>query len=229
MDFPKVFEGLYRAPDTGPPPETSGLSPSVLAQVRASTVKVQGKACSQIQDGSGFVVAPNTVVTNAHVVAGEKTTEIIRPDRSRAKATVTLFDPARDLAVLRVDRLGLNALPVVEETLDQGALGAVFGHPGGQAQVADTPSKVNRRVQAVGRDLYDRRPTTRDVFILAARLAPGYSGGPLVTTGGQVAGVAFAIAPDRDGVAYALTDVELREALQADRGVAQSTGPCVSG
>lgn len=229
VDFPKVFEGLYRAPETGPPPETSGLSPSVLARVQASTVKVEGKACSRVQDGSGFVVAADTVVTNAHVVAGEKTTEIIRPDRSRAKATVTLFDPARDLAVLRVDRLGLNPLPLVEETLDEGALGAVLGHPGGQARVADTPSKVNRRVKAVGRDLYDRRATTRDVFILAARLAPGYSGGPLVTTGGRVAGVAFAIAPDRDGVAYALTDVELRAALQADRGVAQSTGPCVSG
>jgi len=229
VNFPKVFEGLYRAPETGPPPPTSGLSPPVLAQVRASTVKVEGKACSRIQDGSGFVVAANTVVTNAHVVAGEQTTEIIRPDRSRAKATVTLFDPARDLAVLRVDRLGLNPLPVVEETLEEGALGAVFGHPGGQAQVEDTPGKVNRRVKAVGRDIYDRRSTTRDVFILAARLAPGYSGGPLVTTGGRVAGVAFAIAPDRDGVAYALTDVELRGALQADRGVAQSTGPCVSG
>ncbi len=229
VNFPKVFEGLYRAPETGPPPPTSGLSPPVLSQVRASTVKVEGKACSRVQDGSGFVVAANTVVTNAHVVAGEQTTEVIRPDRSRAKATVTLFDPARDLAVLRVDRLGLNPLPVVEETLEEGSLGAVLGHPGGQARVADTPSKVNGRVKAVGRDLYDRRSTTRDVFILAARLAPGYSGGPLVTTDGRVAGVAFAIAPDRDGVAYALTDVELRGALKADRGVAQSTGPCIPG
>jgi len=229
VDFPQVFEGLYRAPETGPPPAASGLSAAVLDQVKASTVKVEGKACSRIQDGSGFVVAPNTVVTNAHVVAGEKTTEVIRPDRKRVKATVTVFDSARDLAVLAVDGLGLNPLPIVGKSAEQGDVGAVLGHPGGQTPIAVAPSKINRRVQAVGRDLYDRRSTTRDVFILASRLAPGYSGGPLVNTTGEVTGVAFAIAPDRDGVAYALTDTELREALATNKNTQQSTGPCVSG
>ncbi len=229
VNFPKVFEGLYRAPAAGPPPAASGLTPAVLAQVEASTVKVEGKACSRIQDGSGFVVASNTVVTNAHVVAGERATEVIRPNGSRARATVTMFDPARDLAVLRVDGLGLSPLPVVARTAAEGAEGAVLGHPGGQPQIAVAPSKVTRRVKAVGRDLYDRRATTRDIFILAARLAPGYSGGPLVNSAGEIAGVAFAIAPDRDGVAYALTDVELRGALQANGGATQPTGPCLVG
>lgn len=227
--FPRVFEGLYRAPETGPPPASSGLSQAVLDQAKASTVRVEGKACSRIQDGSGFVVAPDTVVTNAHVVAGQRSTEVVRPDRTRAKATVTVFDAARDLAVLKVPGLGLRPLAVVTSTEDEGAQGVVLGHPGGQVPVALAPSKVNRRVQAVGRDLYDRRPTTRDVFIMASRLAPGYSGGPFVNTRGQVAGVAFAIAPDREGVAYALTDVELKKALGANRGVAQSTGPCLAG
>jgi len=229
VDFPKVFEGLYRAPETGPPPAASGLPAGVLDQVKASTVKVEGKACSRIQDGSGVVVAPNTVVTNAHVVAGEKATEVIRPDGRRVKATVTVFDSDRDLAVLRADGLGLNPLVIVAKTAGEGDQGAVLGHPGGQDPIAVAPSKINRRVQAAGRDLYDRRSTTRDVFILAARLAPGYSGGPLVSTEGQIAGVAFAIAPDRDGVSYALADTELRAALGANKGTPQSTGPCVSG
>ena len=227
-DFPRVFEGLDRAPEAGPPPESSGLSEAVLDQTTASTVRVEGKACSRIQDGSGWVVATDTVVTNAHVVAGERSTEVIRPDRSRVKATVTLFDANRDLAILKAPGLGLRPLQLVDSTLEEGAQGAVLGHPGGQVPVAVAPSKVNRRVDAVGRDLYDRRATTRDVFILASRLAPGYSGGPFVTTTGKVAGVAFAIAPDRDGVAYALTDVEVREALQANRGVPQSTGTCLA-
>ena len=227
-DFPRVFEGLRRAEDTGPPPENSGLAPAVLERVKASTVKIEGKACSRTQDGSGFVVGPDTVVTNAHVVAGEKSTDVIRPNRSRVKATVTVFDAGRDLAVLRAPGLGLRPLPVVGETLKAGDQGAVLGHPGGQTPIAIAPSKVNRRVQAVGRDLYDRRPTTRDVFIMASRLAPGYSGGPLVNTNGEVAGVAFAIAPDRDGVAYALTEVELGQAMKADRGTPQSTGPCLA-
>ena len=228
-DFPRVFEGLYRAPEAGPPPESSGLPEPVLARMKASTVRVEGKACSRIQDGSGWVVANDTVMTNAHVVAGEKSTEVIKPNRGRVKATVTLFDANRDLAILRAPGLGLAPLDLVDSTLDEGATGAVLGHPGGQVAVAVAPGKVNRRVDAVGRDLYDRRATTRDVFILAARLAPGYSGGPFVTATGRVAGVAFAIAPDRDGVAYALTDTEVREALQANRPTAQSTGPCLAG
>jgi len=227
--FPRVFEGLYRAPETGPPPTSSGLSQAVLDLAKASTVRVEGKACSRIQDGSGFVVADDTVVTNAHVVAGERTTEVVRPDRSRAKATVTVFDAARDLAVLRVPGLVLRPLAIVDKTAEEGVSGVVLGHPGGQVPVALAPSKVNRRVQAVGRDLYDRRPSTRDVFILASRLAPGYSGGPFVTADGRVAGVAFAIAPDRDGVAYALTDVEVRRALEANRNTPQSTGSCLAG
>lgn len=228
-DFPRVFEGLYRAPEAGPPPESSGLSEAVLDRTTASTVRVEGKACSRIQDGSGFVVANDTVVTNAHVVAGERSTEVIKPNRARVKATVTLFDPNRDLAILRAPGLGLRPLDIVDSTLKEGDQGAVLGHPGGQVPVAVAPSKVNRRVSAVGRDLYDRRATTRDVFIMASRLAPGYSGGPLVTSTGQVAGVAFAIAPDRDGVAYALTDVELRKALEANKNTPQSTGPCLAG
>ena len=227
--FPRVFEGLGRAPAAGPPPTASALPPAVLSQATASTVRVEGRACSRIQDGSGFAVAPDTVVTNAHVVAGEKATEVIRPDRSHVKATVTLFDSARDLAVLNVPGLGLRPLPLVSATVKEGAQGVVLGHPGGQEAIAVAPSQVSRRVEAMGRDLYDRRPTSRDVFILASRLAPGVSGGPLVTTGGEVAGVAFAIAPDRDGVAYALSDVEVRQAVKADRGIPSSTGPCLAG
>jgi len=228
-DFPKVFDGLYRAPTAGTPPAAAGLSSAVLGQAEASTVRVEGRACSRIQDGSGFVVATDTVVTNAHVVAGERTTEVIRPDHTRAKANVTVFDAARDLAVLKAPGLGLRPLALVDTTAKEGAQGVVLGHPGGQVAIAVAPSQVNRRVDAIGRDLYDRRQTTRDVFILASRLAPGYSGGPFVTAGGQVAGVAFAIAPDRDGVAYALTDVEVRQAMKADRGTSSSTGPCLAG
>ena len=227
--FPRVFEGLYRAPEAGPPPTASALPPAVLDQAKASTVRIEGKACSRIQEGSGFVVATDTVVTNAHVVAGERATEVVRPNRTRAKATVTLFDSARDLAILRVPGLGLRPMPLVDATVDEGTEGVVLGHPGGQVPIAVAPSKVNSKVDAVGRDLYDRQPTTRNVVILASRLAPGYSGGPFVTTGGRVAGVAFAIAPDREGVAYALTDKELRAALGANGSTAKSTGSCLAG
>jgi S1-C subfamily serine protease len=83
-------------------------------------------------------------------------------------------------------------------------------------------------VQAVGRDLYDQSQTRRDVFILAAALQPGDSGGALADASGSVVGVAFAIAPDRPGTSYALTSAELRAVLSLPRASGVSTGPCLT-
>jgi S1-C subfamily serine protease len=209
--FPQVFDALRPAPDVGTPPVDSGLRPDVQARVARSTVKVVGEACRRIQEGSGFAAEENVVVTNAHVVAGEQSVEVVRPDGRRLRAVVAVFDPERDLAVLRV--AGLGQTPLGRDRAREGDTGAVFGHPGGQERVRAAPAKISRRVQAVGRDIYNRRPTRRDVFIMAADLAPGDSGGALVNTEGLVVGVAFAIAPDRPGTAYAVTTSELEEVL----------------
>ena len=227
-NFPKVFESLRPAPDTGPPPESTGIPAGTLQRVAASTVKVSGVACSRTQEGSGFTVAPDVVVTNAHVVAGQQPgrTEVLRPDGRRFDATVVAFDPGRDLALLRVP--GLNQAPLQVGEGEVGETGAVFGHPNGQDQLRIAPAAVRQRVEAVGRDLYDTRQTRRDVFILAAALQPGDSGAALVDQQGDVMGVAFAIAPDKSGTAYAVTTDELRPVLAAPRGGAASTGPCLT-
>lgn len=226
-NFPRVFESLRPAPDTGPPPESTGMAAPVLERVAASTVKVSGVACSRTQEGSGFSVAPDFVVTNAHVVAGQEPgrTEVLRPDGRRFEAAVVVFDPGRDLAVLRVPGLGQAALPIGEGRV--GDTGAVFGHPNGQDRLRIAPAAIRQRVEAVGRDLYDTRSTRRDVFILASALQPGDSGAALVNQQGAVTGVAFAIAPDQRGTAYAVTTDELRPVLGAPRGGAVSTGPCL--
>jgi len=225
-NFPRVFEGLGDAPAAGPPPAASGLDGATAKRVEASTVRVEGQACDRLQDGSGFAAAPETIVTNAHVVAGERRTYVFRPDGTRLPATVVVFDSDRDLAVLRVP--GLNQAPLAIGAGKVGANGAVFGHPNGVAQVVVAPATISREVDAVGRDLYDTKPTTRDVYILASDLHPCESGGPLVDTAGDVVGVAFAIAPDRPGTAYALTTKELNPVLAQPRGAAVSTGPCIS-
>lgn len=227
--FPRVFEALRPAPITGPPPASSGLTPAISARVSASTVKVSGVACSRIQEGSGFAVENELVVTNAHVVAGERSTEVEETNGRRLKATVILFDSNRDLALLQVPGLGQAPLAVAANPARTGTTGAVFGHPGGQEQLVIAPAAIRQRVDAIGRDLYDSHPTTRDVFILASDLHPGDSGGALVDTSGTVIGVAFAIAPDRPGTSYALTSKELRADLAAPRASAASTGHCLSG
>lgn len=223
--FPQVFDALRPAPDLGPPPESLSLSAEVQERVAQSTVKVEANACDRLQQGSGFAAGENLIVTNAHVVAGESRTVVIRPDGRRRAATVIVFDPDRDLAVLAVPELGEEPLPIGEGKA--GMEGAVFGHPEGQDELRIAAAAIRQRVEAVGRDLYDEKPTDRDVFILAARLQQGDSGGALVGPEGTVLGVAFAVAPDNPDTAYALTSAELREVLaEPTRGEAD-TGPCL--
>jgi S1-C subfamily serine protease len=174
------------------------------------------------------VAGDGVVVTNAHVVAGDETVRVVRPNGREAEARVVVFDKNRDLAILAVPGLGLPALP--RGSADEGARGAVFGHPGGQDQVRVAPAQVSSQVRARGLDLYGREETERDVFILASNLAPGDSGAAFVDTAGSVVGVAFAIAPDREGTAYALTRAELDSVLQvynADPAARADTGPCL--
>jgi S1-C subfamily serine protease len=223
--FPSVFDSLQPSVDTGPPPASVTLPADVLAHVEASSVKVEGTACRLTQDGSGFVVAPGLIATNAHVVAGEKHTTVIDNQGGVLQATVVLYDPAIDLALLSVPH-DADA-PLAIGTPSVGETGAVFGHPGGQAALAIAPASVRRDVVAQGRDLYDQETTDRDVLILAAQLEQGDSGGALVNNSGQVVGVAFAIAPDKPGTAYALSSTELKTVLARPRGAAVSTESCV--
>jgi S1-C subfamily serine protease len=220
-----VFNGLIPAIDSGPPPRQSGLPAAVVARVSAGTVQVEGVACGYERDGSGFTVAPNTVVTNAHVIAGERRTTVVRPDGKRLRAQVVAFDPARDLAVL--DVAGLDLAPVPLGTGRVGTTGAVFGHPGGQVALEVSPAEIRQQVNSLGPDLYDLALTRRSVYVLAAELQPGDSGGPLVDAAGEVVGIAFAISPDDDQTAYALAVSELRGLLDAPRSSDVTTGLCI--
>lgn len=222
--FPEVFSGLDRAPDVGPPPAESGLDKATLDRAVASSVQVEGPACGRIQEGSGFVVGDGLAVTNAHVVAGEDHTELLTPDGRRVDATVVYFDSDRDLALLSAPRLDMPALALADA--GPGDVGAVLGHPGG-GPLDVSPYQVSDEVEAVGRDLYDRHSTRRQVLILAADLAPGDSGAALVSPAGDAVGVAFAIAPDRPRTAYALDIVELQAALSAPRPAEVDTGRCL--
>ena len=93
-----------------------------------------------------------------------------------------------------------------------GDVGAVYGHPGG-GPLRAAPARVGEEIVAVGTDIYRTGSSRRNVFVLAASLAPGDSGGALVNTTGEVIGVAFAIDPGNDGTSYAITDEEVRAVL----------------
>lgn len=230
QDAPQVFSELRPGGSVGAAPSSSPLSGPVTTLVSASTVKVEGQACDRIYEGSGFTIAPDLVVTNAHVVAGESAgnTEVLLPDGRTMHATVIMFDSNRDLALLSIR--GLPEAPLTMAAPNVGQTGAVFGHPEGQDQLAVTPARVAQMEIAVGQDLYDSHTTRRQVLVLAAGLQHGDSGGALVSTSGSVIGVAFAISADQSGTSYALNSSELQAALAEPRSPSgTSTGPCLTG
>jgi S1-C subfamily serine protease len=226
-NFPQVFSRLRPSPNAGPPPADVALAPAVRTRVAASTVKVSGSACGRILSGSGFSPAADTIVTNAHVVAGVDRPSVLRTDGKRLPATVQVFDPARDLAVLHVAGLGQTALPVANS--DVGEEAAVFGHPQGQDELAVIPARIENKLNATGLDLYGSKQIRREVLILASALVPGDSGGALVDTDGAVVGVAFAVAPDEPATSYALSSTELRAILAVPRSGTVDTGSCLRG
>jgi S1-C subfamily serine protease len=223
--FPSVFEGIGESPEAGPAPTSVTLTEAVIANTSASTVKVEGIACRRTQDGTGFVIAPNLIATNAHVVAGEDHTSVIDNEGKDHAATVVAFDPDRDIALLSVP--SFTAPPLRLDDAHIGDIGAVFGHPGGIDELVVSPAAVSSEIIALGRDLYDRHRTERDVLILAAPLHPGDSGGPLVDSDGNVIGIAFAIAPDKPNTSYALSTSELSALLAVSHNTKVDTGRCI--
>lgn len=222
--FPEVFEGLRETPDVGPPPEGTGLSQEVTDRVAASVVLVEGHGCERIQNGSGFVVGEELVLTNAHVVAGQDNIEVRRADGTQLVADLVSFDPRRDLAVLSVPGIDRPALALAGTS--PGASVGVFGHPGGEP-LRIAPARVAAELAAVGRDIYGGAGAQRQVLELAAELRPGDSGAPVVDASGTVVGVVFAVATDRGDVAYALSTGEVEAALAAGRTAGTSSGACV--
>ena len=223
--MPHVFAALDPLLEPMSPPPHTGLTADARSRVAASTVKVDGYACRTRREGSGFTVAPDVVVTNAHVVAGQDEPTVVRPDGARLPAVVTAYDPDRDLALLRVRGLGQSPLPLADPQARTTT--AVFGHPDGQEPLEVSPALIRRQLTAKGYDLYATRLVSRDVLVLAADLRPGDSGSAVVNPAGAVVGVAFAISLSTEDMAFALTSDELEEVLATNRKTPVETGECL--
>jgi S1-C subfamily serine protease len=231
--FPRVFEGLQAEPiaPVDPPDPNVARTPGVTG-AGDSVIKITGvaEACNRGQEGSGWVVSPGRVVTNAHVVAGMRTVTLrIKGTGPSYEGRVVVFDPERDLAVVAAPDLPAEPLDLGPE-LRRGSGGVVAGFPLDGPYRLDA-ARVRDVVQARGSDIYGTPGTSREVYSLYARVRPGNSGGPLLSTSGDVVGVIFAKSLDDDTTGYALTLDEARPVLEAaasaDRAV--STGPCVAG
>lgn len=222
--FPEVFDDLRPAPVTSPPPSEIPVPQDVVDRTTASTVNVEADGCGRRYEGSGFATATDTIVTNAHVVAGADAVRVKRPDGEVIDAEVVVFDAGRDLAVL--DAEGLGQEPLALSPMEAGEEGIVTGYPGGQDTPRTQPVLIEDQRNAVGRDIYGRDRTERDVLFLSADLRQGDSGSPVISADGEVGGVVFAISPDRATTAFALSLSELEAVLEAPREPGD-TGDCI--
>ncbi|MGH9088244.1 MAG: MarP family serine protease [Acidimicrobiales bacterium] len=226
--FPPVFSQLEPPPSKAPLP-TTAFAASVAGPAEPSTVKILGQACGYLQEGSGFVAAPGLVVTNAHVVAGEPATQVY-VGGVPYDATVVLFTPTFDLAVLRTAAPAGAPLTLDPSTVGHGAAGAIVGYPeNGSLTVG--PAAVDGVITAQGRNIYNQGTVSRQVYQVDAKVQPGNSGGPLLGGHGQVIGVVFSRSTVYTDVGYALTSpgVLSRVAQARSRTSPASTGSCAGG
>ncbi|KQB87225.1 MarP family serine protease [Corynebacterium lowii] len=232
--------------DTGLPPVISpfgqGISPEVEApkiqvdnvalveQLRPSVIHVMGDApgCRRRLMGSGFVAAPDYVITNAHVVAG---TNQVRLDTAVGvrDSQVVLYDPEMDIAVLHSPGLGLAPLAWADYTAETGQDAMVMGFPeSGPFEAA--PARVREALTIAGPDIYASGRFEREAYTVRGSVREGNSGGPLLDESGAVLGVVFGASVDQSDTGYALTGREARERIGEITALTQpvATGECVA-
>jgi S1-C subfamily serine protease len=210
---------------TLPPPDPSVLeSPGALA-ASDSVVKLQGTACGVGTQGSGWVVRPGLVATNAHVIAGHEGTRLFAPNGQSLSAQPVYVDSDNDIALLRVRGLEAARLATRARTGESIPV-ALLGYPrnGPLTAVAGT---AGRPRTVLSPDAYGRGTGPRVVVPLRGGVQPGDSGGPVVDRRGRVVAMIFGGTRDGDGGYAVPVDLVLRAAQEQLRPV--PSGPCLVG
>lgn len=212
-----------------PPSSPVALNDPALNAAAQSVARVSGTAyaCSRALTGSGFVVAEDRVITNAHVLAGVEEVVVELPGRAAATGRVVWFDPAQDLAVIAVETDDAAPLRLAGPQ-SPGASGAVAGYPFGGPFSLGSASVRSVGVAEVP-DIYEDGLAPREIYALSATISPGNSGGPFLTAEGEAAGVVFARADDGSALGYAVTSAAVAPIVAdaARWSEPVSTGPCI--
>ena len=235
--FPDVLSPFASTPVAEVPAPDQGLvGDPVVQTARSSVLKIRGRApsCQRALEGSGFVIGPERVMTNAHVVAGTNEVSVEVPgsgngaSRTRA-ARVVYYDESVDVAVLAVPGLTTDALPFDFSGAATGDNAVALGYPL-DGPFTSTPAKVRQRIQLRGPNIYESETVTRDVYTIRGVVRSGNSGGPLISPQGQVIGVVFGAAVDQGDTGFVLTADEVRPAVNAAAGATDrvSTGSCAA-
>ena len=204
-------------------------SPGYLA-ARSRVVRVQGVApsCARSIEGSGFVISPDHILTNAHVVAGVTARQTVTTESGvTLPATVVYYDPQVDVAILYVPQLGLAPLQFARPA-NPGDSAVVAGYPLDAQSLQEAPARIGDVQDAQGPNIYDTSTVTRQIYEIRALVQSGNSGGPLLSPAGTVDGVVFAAAVGVSDTGFALTAAEVSADASAGRSLTApvSTGGC---
>jgi S1-C subfamily serine protease len=227
-DLPSNIGEVLLAPAVDPPDVASTTEPAIAAALD-SVVKVEGTAvaCNTRITGSGFVVGPDLIITNAHVVAGVTNPTVRVKGTGKAfEGTVIYFDPKDDVALIRTKNFPSVALRI-SEPLSRGDAAVVAGFPGG-GPLALIPARIRSVSESSGTDIYGKAPVTREIYAISADIKQGDSGAPMFALDGSVAGLVFASSAIDDQTGYSLTAKEFMAAVNSANSATQevSTGDC---
>lgn len=226
--FPRYLDPFVpeRIVPVDPPTREILQDPEIRAASR-SVVKIIGTAesCARTVEGSGFVYAPERVMTNAHVVAGVDSPTVLVDGEDLTGETV-VYDPDLDIAVLEVPGLAAEPLDFTEEG-SSGSSGAVLGFPENGPFDAE-PARIRAQQRLRSSDIYGQGTVFRNVYSLYAEVRPGNSGGPVISPDGDVYGVVFAASVSDDSTGYAVTAEQVAENAATGRDSSEpvSTGGC---
>ena len=179
--LPDVLQPFGRTPIVAvDAPDAALAGDAVVAATRPSVVKIRGVApsCQKVLEGSGFVVSPNRVMSNAHVVAGSESVTV-EVDGQTYDASVVSYDPDADISILDVPNLPSAPLAFAEAPAETGTDAVVMGYPGGGDFVA-TPARVREIIELKGPDIYRTTTVTREVYTIRGTVRQGNSGGPMI-------------------------------------------------
>ena len=211
-------------------PDLAISADAVVANVQPSVVKVRGVAesCSTVLEGSGFVVAPDRVMTNAHVVAGAETFSVDAGGKTY-DAQVVSYDPQVDISILDVPDLPAQPLKFAEYTAGTGIDVLVLGYPGA-ASFKASPAKIRDVTELAGPDIYREETVTRQVYIMTGSFPQaGSSGSAVVDLNGRVLGVYFGAEAHDSTTGFAITAGQVASQMaRVGDTQAVGTGACVT-
>lgn len=199
---------------------------SAATKAAPSIVRITSFSCGGIVPGSGFVIAPGLIATNAHVIAGSRR-PIIKYNNASYEGVPIYFNALLDLALVRVSGLHAPSLQLLSARAKLDTTVAVLGYPGGNYQIR--PGIIRDTRATAGTNIYNLGSFDRGVYMVQASVDYGSSGGPVVTENGQAAGIIFSKSTTTKDTAYALSAEHISSALQRVKAsyTRVGTGACM--